>query len=208
MAKFCPECGAQATGGKFCSECGTRYADDAPSAPAFPAATAVASAFRRESSAYGGGTYQHDAVPPPPPPPPVAPYAQPYARKAVPSAFRSSFSSDGSTPPAADPVPPAATGAEAQQVYDQCVRTIRGARGGGNERGVKDFKQNCRRFGLKEMDVQAFYASLVAELGAEGASSFVPTLARLVPDDDRRKELVDYNAQQRGGGRPSAFSSR
>ncbi|KAL4163945.1 hypothetical protein KRP22_004569 [Phytophthora ramorum] len=71
------------------------------------------------------------------------------------------------------------------------------------------------------MDVQPFYASLVAELGAEGASSFVPTLARLVPDDDRRKELVEFNAQQRTAfssgnsgssssseGRQSAFANR
>lgn len=113
-----------------------------------------------------------------------------------------------------DPVPPAATGAEAQQYYDKCVTTIRASKGGNNERGVKEFKQNCRRYGLREMDVQSFYASLVAELGAEGTRSFVPTLARLVPDDDRRKELVDYNAQQRAaafggsGGRPSAFSNR
>ncbi|CAI5722572.1 unnamed protein product [Peronospora destructor] len=46
------------------------------------------------------------------------------------------------------------------------------------------------------MEVEMFYTSLVAELGAEKTSSFIPTLARLVPDDDRRKELVDYNARQ------------
>ncbi|POM64377.1 Hypothetical protein PHPALM_20102, partial [Phytophthora palmivora] len=223
MAKFCPECGAQATGGKFCSECGTRFTDDASPAPVVPvaayqgAATAVASAFRSNSSPYGGSTYQHNPLsqsqPPPPPP-------QPYVRKSVPSAFRSSFNSNNSPPTAipvaSDPVPPAATGAEAQQYYDQCVNTIRASRGGNNERGVKDFKQNCRRFGLKEMDVQAFYASLVTELGPQGASNFVPTLARLVPDDDRRKELVEYNAQQRASlgsesgsdGRQAAFANR
>lgn len=226
MAKFCAECGAKGTGGKFCSECGARFTDDGASsasssfvAPAYQgAATAVASAFRSENSPYGGNSYTHDArsnssfsQPPPPPPPPL-----PYARKSVPSAFRSSFnsnSSGGNSPVAAvpvpsDPVPPAATGVEAQQYYEKCVSTIRASRGGGNERGVKDFKQNCRRYGLREMDVQSFYASLVAELGAEGTSSFVPTLARLVPDDDRRKELVDYNAQQRAAGRQSAFANR
>ncbi|KAE9003461.1 hypothetical protein PR003_g18017 [Phytophthora rubi] len=225
MAKFCAECGAKGTGGKFCSECGARFTDEGASSasPSFVAptyqgaATAVASAFRSENSPYGGNSYTHDArsssfsQPPPPPPPPL-----PYARKTVPSAFRSSFnsnSSGGNSPPAAvpvasDPVPPAATGVEAQQHYEKCVSTIRASRGGGNERGVKDFKQNCRRYGLREMDVQSFYASLVAELGAEGTSSFVPTLARLVPDDDRRKELVDYNAQQRAAGRQSAFANR
>ncbi|KAE9341021.1 hypothetical protein PF008_g10830 [Phytophthora fragariae] len=224
MAKFCAECGAKGTGGKFCSECGARFTDDGVSssasssfvAPAYQgAATAVASAFRSENSPYGGNSYTHDARSSSssfsqPPPPPL-----PYARKTVPSAFRSSFnsnSSGGNSPPtavpvASDPVPPAATGVEAQQHYEKCVSTIRASRGGGNERGVKDFKQNCRRYGLREMDVQSFYASLVAELGAEGTSSFVPTLARLVPDDDRRKELVDYNAQQRAAGRQSAFAN-
>ncbi|KAG7375740.1 SH3 domain-containing YSC84-like protein 1 [Phytophthora pseudosyringae] len=238
MVKFCAECGAQNSGGRFCSECGKRFADDSDSlsssfvsggsgaGPAVPvaayqgAATAVASAFRSESSPYGGSSYQHNPLksssfngsqsqPPPPPPPAFQP--QPYARKSVPSAFRSSFNS--ASPPsavpvaAAEPVPPAATGVEAQQVYERCVRTIRASRGGQNERGVKEFKQNCRRFGLKEMDVQAFYASLVAELGADGARSFVPTLARLVPDDDRRKELVEYTAQQRTAAFTSGNSS-
>ncbi|KAG6950966.1 hypothetical protein JG688_00013934 [Phytophthora aleatoria] len=235
MPKFCAECGAQNTGGKFCSECGMRFADEngslsssfmssssgappaaVPVAAYQGAATAVASAFRSDSSPYGGNTYQHNPLKstfngsqsqPPPPPPPPPPPAQPYARKSVPSAFRNSFNSNNSPPAAipvpSDPVPPAATGAEAQQYYERCVSTIRASKGGNNERGVKDFKQNCRRYGLKEMDVQSFYASLVAELGAEGTRSFVPTLARLVPDDDRRKELVEYNAQQRA----SAFSS-
>ncbi|KAF4322491.1 hypothetical protein BBO99_00002660 [Phytophthora kernoviae] len=131
----------------------------------------------------------------------------------------SSSSSVNVIPVASEPVPPAATGVEAQQFYERCVNTIRASKGGNNERGVKEFKQNCRRFGLKEMDVQPFYASLVAELGAEGTRSFVPTLARLVPDDDRRKELMEYNAQQRArafsgssngssDGRQSAFASR
>ncbi|KAH7464959.1 hypothetical protein PRIC1_014101 [Phytophthora ramorum] len=223
MVKFCSECGAQNPGGKFCSECGSRLDASSSAVPAIPVAAyqgAVASAFRSDSSPYGGSSYTHDPRSQPPPPPP------PYVRKSVASAFRSSFNSGSSTPPTAVPVahdvvPPAATGAEAQQYYEKCVSTIRASRGGNNERAVKDFKQNCRRFGLKEMDVQPFYASLVAELGAEGASSFVPTLARLVPDDDRRKELVEFNAQQRTAfssgnsgsssgseGRQSAFANR
>ncbi|CAH0514357.1 unnamed protein product [Peronospora belbahrii] len=96
-----------------------------------------------------------------------------------------------------DPVPLAATGIEAQQLYEHCVNTIRACKGGNNEQGVKEFKHNCRKFGLKKMDVQVFYTSLVAQLGAERTRTFIATLARLVPDDERRKELVDYNAQQR-----------
>ncbi|RLN57532.1 hypothetical protein BBJ28_00001655 [Nothophytophthora sp. Chile5] len=244
MVKFCSECGAKNTGGRFCSECGFRFTDEA--APAAAAAvvapiaafagaassSATPSAFRSANSPYGGNTYRHDrnsgnGSPPPPPPPPPAPYV----RKTVPSAFRGGNSSvsdanpnaPSAIPVASDPVPPAATGAEAQRCYESCVKTIRASRGGNNEHGVKEFKQNCRKFGLKEIDVHTFYASLVTELGGDGTRDFVPTLARLVPDDDSRKELVDYNAQQRAiayssgnsgsssgssnGGRPSAFAN-
>ncbi|KAG1684891.1 hypothetical protein DVH05_010185 [Phytophthora capsici] len=239
--KFCSECGT-----RFTDDSGTSLSSsfnggsssfNGGAPPAVPvaayqgAATAVASAFRSENSPYGGNSFQHNPLkssfngsqsqPPPPPPPPPAPYV----RKSVPSAFRNSFNNGNNSPPtaipvASDPVPPAATGAEAQQYYERCVSTIRASRGGNNERGVKEFKQNCRKYGLKEMDVQSFYASLVAELGQEGTRSFVPTLARLVPDDERRKELVDYNAQQRArafssgssngssDGRQAAFANR
>ncbi|TDH69841.1 hypothetical protein CCR75_002341 [Bremia lactucae] len=222
MANFCSKCGAQHTGGKFCCECGSRITDDSGSlsasfnsgsaGPPYAVSDAayqgalpvVASSFRSENAAYGGNSYQHNpfknsfnrpVIPPSPPPPPP----QPYGRT---SAFRSSFNNNRSPSivnamHTSDPVPPAATGSEAQQYYDSCVNTIRASKGGNNERGVKAFKQNCRKYGLKKMDVQSFYASLVAELGAESTSTFVHTLARLVPDDDRRKELVEYNTDQR-----------
>lgn len=125
--------------------------------------------------------------------------------------FRSSFSNNHSFnsggqaagQAAAEPVPSAATGAEAQEVYEKCVQTIRAARGGNNEAGVKAFKQNCKLFGLKQIEVKAFHDSLVAELGADDTRAFVPTLSRLIPDDGLRKDLIEYNAQQR----VSAFSS-
>ncbi|KAI9919807.1 hypothetical protein PsorP6_017417 [Peronosclerospora sorghi] len=223
MTKFCPECGAQSTGGKFCSECGKRFPTDGtssvPSADSVAAyqgaATSVASAFRNANSPYGGKTYQHTPQssfkgfePLPASAPSINAQPPPYVRKSTPSAFRNSarpmstndnnaIAPPGAIPVIADPVPPAATGVEAQQLYEQCVSVIQASQGGKNERGVKKFKQNCRKFGLKEMDVDSFYTSLVAELGSEGTKEFVPTLARLVPDDDRRKELLDYNAQQR-----------
>uniref|UniRef100_M4BMW4 Uncharacterized protein n=1 Tax=Hyaloperonospora arabidopsidis (strain Emoy2) TaxID=559515 RepID=M4BMW4_HYAAE len=119
-------------------------------------------------------------------------------RTTVRFASTSSSSIESSAP--CDVVPPAATGADALKLYEQCVQTIRAAKGGLNDRGVKEFKHNCRQFGLKEITVERFYASIVAELGAQGTSAFVPTLARLVPDDERRKELVEFNAvQQRLG---------
>lgn len=123
-------------------------------------------------------------------------------------AFRSSFSGNnsggygaaqtqtaGQAP--AEPVPSAATGSDAQVVYESCVQTIRAARGGGNETGVKAFKQNCKSFGFKQIDVKMFYDSLVAELGANDTRNFVPNLSRLIPDDLLRKDLIEYNSRQR-----------
>lgn len=154
------------------------------------------------------------------------PLSPPSKQASFTSAFRGKNVPPPPPPPPSEPVPPPATGAEAQQCYEACISTIRSARGGNNERGVREFKSNCRAFGLKEIDVKPFYDSLVAELGADGVLEFVPTLARLVPDDDRRKELIDYNAQQRAAsaaaaglrdsnsssgsstGRPSAFANR
>lgn len=145
-------------------------------------------------------------------------------------AFRSSFSGNnnsfnsnngvaqiqtaGQAP--AEPVPPAATGKDAQEVYESCVQTIHAARGGNNETGVKAFKQNCKNFGLKQMDVKTFYDSLVAELGANDTRNFVPNLSRLIPDDTLRKDLIEYNSRQRvsafsssaGGQPPAPYMSR
>jgi hypothetical protein len=154
------------------------------------------------------------------------PLSPPTKQGSFSSAFRNKSVAPTPLPMASEPVPTPATGVEAQQCYEACVSTIRNARGGNNEHGVREFKANCRAFGLKELDVKPFYDSLVAELGADGVLDFVPTLARLVPDDDRRKELIDYNAQHRvlsasaaglrdsnsssgsSTGRPSAFANR
>lgn len=154
------------------------------------------------------------------------PLSPPTKQGSFTSAFRNKNVAPPPLPMASEPVPTPATGVEAQQCYEACVSTIRSARGGSNEQGVREFKANCRAFGLKELDVKPFYDSLVAELGADGVLDFVPTLARLVPDDDRRKELIDYNAQHRAlsasaaglrdsnsssgssTGRPSAFANR
>ncbi|KAJ0401786.1 hypothetical protein P43SY_006040 [Pythium insidiosum] len=151
-----------------------------------------------------------------PPPPPAAPWMQrqssgsaPGVPVAVPvgaagagspTVYKSPF--PGTPPPPAVPapvefVPPAASGIEAQECYERCVHTIRAARGGNNEEGVKAFKQNCRLYGLKQMDVKSFYDSLVRELGQDGTLDFVPELARLVPDDDRRRELIEFNTSKR-----------
>ncbi|CAI5709414.1 unnamed protein product [Peronospora farinosa] len=188
MVKFCIECGAS-NPGKFCSECGHRsmetstVSSSSSSSSATSCIVPMASAFRRENSPYGGDTFHHTLE---------------TSLKNGSSFKNGSFQAPASSllMDTFDQVPPAATGTEAQEYYERCVNTIRASKGGNNEKGVKKFKHNCRKFGLKEMDVQVFYTSIVTELGAENTRTFIPTLARLVPDDARRKELMDYNAQQ------------
>lgn len=288
MAKFCPECGVAAAGGKFCSECGFRFTEldnssdastfvqspathppaAAASSPATYApppplgsqgpnavwqptpgnvaatAAAIAPAVNRVASyatpnaasyttpnaaTYAKTPYQYQpqanqsSWSQPPRPVQQSSFARPSGGAVtVPSAASSSSRSAGvpmatpvTVPPTGvadpykpmyptavpattmEPVPPAATGVDAQHVYEKCVQTIRASRGGNNEDGVKAFKKNCQLYGLKQIDVDPFYESLVRELGPEATLAFVPELARLVPDDDRRKELIEFNASKR-----------
>lgn len=168
------------------------------------------------NNGYGRQSSMKQPPPPPPPPPPAvavtaAPAAQPgsymsrsYSQTGDYNANQSFNGNSGynnsvqyAPTPIPEAVPTAATGGEAQECYEQCVTTIRNSRGGNNEPGVKAFKQNCKMYGLKQIDVKTFYDSLTAELGPEATVSFVPTLARLIPDDIRRRELIEYNAEQR-----------
>lgn len=227
--RFCSECGTRFDGAGSSAN-GTNDAAAAAAVTAVAnsaAANAVATQVGNAAFAAAKRSYQHQplaagvpmavpvgggaAVPPPPPPPPPRPSA--FAANNSSASLRSSFNAaNGNSNGYAaakqqqpeEVVPPAATGADAQEVYESCVSTIRAARGGGNEAGVKTFKQNCKLFGLKQMDVKTFYDSLVAELGAADTRTFVPHLARLIPDDLLRKDLIEYNARQCV---PSAFSA-
>ncbi|KAF0693848.1 Aste57867_15226 [Aphanomyces stellatus] len=154
---------------KFCPECGVK-------------SSTSGSKFCAEC----GFRFEQAAVSvPPPPPPPSDPYPVAAPRAA-------SFSNPAPPPPPVQ-VPPAATGADAQTIYAQCMDTIRAARGGNNEAGVKTFKANCKAYGLGEMDAATFHASLVADIGAEATSVLVPNLVRLIPDEEKRRALLEYD---------------
>ncbi|ETV77647.1 hypothetical protein, variant 1 [Aphanomyces astaci] len=170
MFKFCPECGVKATAGsaKFCAECGFRFEQGQTTAP--PPLPATPDVVKPPAAAVGG------SIP-----------------MAVPVRMPSSKS--GTYVPVAHVVvPPAATGAEAQTIYAQCMDTIRASRGGNNEAGVKAFRTNCKAYGLNEVEATTFHASLVAELGAEATSALVPHLVRLIPDEDKRRVLLEVDA--------------
>ncbi|ETV99418.1 hypothetical protein, variant [Aphanomyces invadans] len=166
MFKFCPECGVKASGGsaKFCSECGFRFSVPSEAPPPL-----AADPIKPPTT--GGNAL-----------PVAVPMSMPLSKAAT------------YLPVAQVVVPPAATGAEAQTILAQCMDTIRAARGGNNEAGVKAFRSNCKAYGLSEIDASAFHASLVAEMGAESASLLVPHLVRLIPDEEKRRVLLEVDA--------------
>ncbi|CAK4473351.1 unnamed protein product [Aphanomyces euteiches] len=164
MFKFCPECGVKASAGS------AKFCSEC------------------------GFCFESNGSAPAPPPPPSDVYkplpTEPI--KPIPMAVPLAQARSLSIPQVV--VPPAATGAEAQSIYSQCMDTIRAARGGNNEVGVKAFKSNCKAYGLSEMDAPTFHASLVTELGAESTSALVPHLVRLIPDENKRRDLLEYDA--------------
>ena len=95
-------------------------------------------------------------------------------------------------PPVQSNIPDAAVGAEAEQLYTECLERIRVT----DPSGVNVFKGNCRAYGLNKLTVEAFYASLVLSLGKKETVSFVPILVRLIPHPDKRKILLDYNTSE------------
>lgn len=105
-------------------------------------------------------------------------------------------------------IPSAATGVEAQRCYEECVNTIRQANAQhNNENGVRLFKKNCKNYGSGLMNVSDFHSSIVQELGPHKTIEFIPLLARLVPDETRRRELVQFNDQMVDQGEMTQFDA-
>jgi hypothetical protein len=171
MPKFCPECGFKSEGGNFCMECGTKLGE------------VVALSTKSPIQCPSVKRSQQSLLPRP------ANLPNPSISSAQPTP----------SPPAPaiavfnEPIPSAVAGVEAQQCYEKCISTIRATNGGNNEASVEKFKQNCKMFGFNQIGVEFFYGSLVADLGKEGTKLLIPTLARLIPDTNKRRELIEYN---------------
>ncbi|CCI46817.1 unnamed protein product [Albugo candida] len=209
MAKFCSNCGEPATGGKFCSHCGTKYdeqnststiqmaasqAQSAFTAPKYKGhKDAMTSAFIKQATNGPNGA----AIP---------------MAKAIHSSFvnvnapsQEKKHAKSFIPSA---IPSAATGVEAQRCYEECVNTIRQANAQhNNENGVRLFKKNCKNYGSGLMNVSDFHSSIVQELGPHKTIEFIPLLARLVPDETRRRELVQFNDQMVDQGEMTQFDA-
>lgn len=87
------------------------------------------------------------------------------------------------------PVPDAAKGQEAEQLYAACIARVKI----NNPSAVSEFKSNCRAFGLSKLSAQDFHNNLVLKLGREETIDFVPQLVRLIPSADKRDQLIQYN---------------
>jgi hypothetical protein len=160
---------------KFCSECGLK------------------STNKSKFCAECGFRLDTDDLPTPPKPAVAAPNPSPSKPTVASHGSKSQIN-----------VPPAATGEEAKFLYSQCVETIRNAKGGNNDSGVKAFKRHCKAYGTGEIDPATFHAFLVEEVGQGILASFLPGLVKLIPDEHKRSELLAYDASMSGGS--TAFS--
>lgn len=96
-------------------------------------------------------------------------------------------------------IPPAATGDEASAIYKRMLAAVRGANRS-NDDVVAAFKRDCKLFGQGELRASVFCERLTAYFGgALMLEHMLPQLARLIPDDKKRKKLVKAHAKLKTG---------
>lgn len=84
-------------------------------------------------------------------------------------------------------VPEAATGTEAATIYEQIISRVEKS---GGKSSVMAFKSNCRKYGQGQIDAKQFSDSISKDIGDENLKSLFPDLARLIPDEEKRMNLV------------------
>ncbi|CAI5731557.1 unnamed protein product [Hyaloperonospora brassicae] len=170
MTTSCPSCGTGAPpGSRFCGHCG-HYVP-----PTAPVAAYVSNATSRR------------------PPSPV--------RRRVASTALTSPPATRPKPKQTDrrhaAVPSAAAGDEAAAIYKQLLAAVRGANAAQHEAVVAAFKSDCRRYGQGELRARALLDRLATYFGgALLLDPMLPQLARLIPDDHKRRKLLRVHAKQ------------
>ncbi|CEG39568.1 hypothetical protein L917_15810 [Plasmopara halstedii] len=97
-------------------------------------------------------------------------------------------------------VPSAAAGDEAAGIYKRMIAAVRGANKDHDE-VVLAFKADCKQFGQGELRARIFYERLGIYFGSElMLDHMLPQLARLIPDDQKRKKLVKVHFKSKRGG--------
>ncbi|ETW09684.1 hypothetical protein H310_00197 [Aphanomyces invadans] len=88
-------------------------------------------------------------------------------------------------------VPDMATGDEATSIYKRVVATVRGTHFGEHaDDTVKAFKKDCKQYGSGGISAEVFEANLRVYLGDFMMDTMMPQLVRLIPDDEKRAELL------------------
>ncbi|GMF31551.1 unnamed protein product [Phytophthora lilii] len=101
-------------------------------------------------------------------------------------------------------VPPAAAGDEAAAIYKRMLAAVRGANKDHDE-VVAAFKADCKQFGQGELRARVFYERLAAYFGSElMLEHMLPQLARLIPDDKKRRKLVKVHVKSKRGAAAAA----
>lgn len=103
-------------------------------------------------------------------------------------------------------IPPAATGSEAAQIYDQLLCRIRELHDG--ESRVNEFKSICKMYGDGRINAETYQQQLNMIVGASVAKELMPDLIRLVSDVKRREQLVKVHSKPVNGATstdPPAF---
>ncbi|KAL4146874.1 hypothetical protein PRNP1_010630 [Phytophthora ramorum] len=106
-------------------------------------------------------------------------------------------------------VPPAAAGDEAAAIYKRMLAAVRGANKDHDE-VVSAFKADCKEYGQGELRARVFYERLGGYFGSElMLEHMLPQLARLIPDDKKRKKLIKVHVKsKRTAGMTGATDTR
>ncbi|KAG6945601.1 hypothetical protein JG687_00017189 [Phytophthora cactorum] len=104
-------------------------------------------------------------------------------------------------------VPPAAAGEEAAAIYKRMLAAVRGANKDHDE-VVSAFKADCKQFGQGELRARVFYERLSTYFGSDlMLEHMLPQLARLIPDDKKRKKLVKVHVKSKRAGGSTAVGN-
>ncbi|KAG1691033.1 hypothetical protein DVH05_027316 [Phytophthora capsici] len=173
----CSSCRTGASPGSFCSHCGSRF----PSSSA--AASSVLTTRAVGSSATSGGISRRNI---------------PKDRNKKKKTKEKDKDKDKEKEKIE--VPPAAAGEEAASIYKRMLAAVRGANKDHDE-VVSAFKADCKQYGQGELRARVFYERLGSYFGSDlMLEHMLPQLARLIPDDKKRKKLVKVHVKSKRAG--------
>lgn len=95
-------------------------------------------------------------------------------------------------------MPAAAEGTEVQILFEKVITLVGGMVGAS---AVEDFKQKCKGYGQGEIASTDFLSYLRVQFTTTQLTQLVPDLVRLLPGQEKRRDLWDFHAQIRQEGK-------